>query len=311
MESLDQQTAVEQIAEGKYRCNVSEAWKMWTPVGGYMSAIALRGAQAASSMARPVSMTCHYLNEAQFGPAELDVTMLASTERAESLLVRMTQNGTDILTALVSAAPLDLQGPEITFHGAPEVTDPEGMSATLLFDDAAKLVGDQPYFDRLDLRMVKGLPESRSYPYMRELPEEELIERRFEPRKDAHIRGWSRVLNGAGGKDPWVDACRSVIVCSGMMFPVAADPFTPPLRFIAPTINLTVDFHSFDPEQEWLLSDATGAAAHDGVIGVDTRLWSRGGDLLATAQAQLTYHDFSDPKLMERLQKSWFALREH
>src|SRR3954463_14766687 len=101
MESLDQQTAVEQTAEGKYRCTISEAWKMWTPVGGYMSAIALRAAQAASAMARPVSMTCHYLNEATFGPADLEVTKLSSTERAESLLVRMSQGGLDILTMLV------------------------------------------------------------------------------------------------------------------------------------------------------------------------------------------------------------------
>lgn len=311
MESLDQQTAVEQTAEGKYRCTISEAWKMWTPVGGYMSAIALRAAQAASAMARPVSMTCHYLNEATFGPADLEVTKLSSTERAESLLVRMSQGGLDILTMLVSAAPVDLQGPELTWHTVPEVTDPEGMSGTLLFEDAAKLLGDQPYFDRLEIRMVKGLPQSGTYPDMKGLSEEELIERRFTPRKEAHIRGWTRVPNAEGAKDPWVDACRYVIVCSGMMFPVAADPFTPPLRFIAPTLNMTVDFHSFHPEEQWLLSDGTGAGAGDGIVGVDTRLWGRAGDLLATAQAQLTYHDFSDPKLMERLQKSWFALREN
>jgi hypothetical protein len=238
MESLDQQTAVEQTTEGKYRCNISEAWKMWTPVGGYMSAIALRAAQATSTMARPVSMTCHYLNEATFGPADLEVTKLASTERAESMLVRMSQGGgQDILTMLVSAAPQDLQGPELSWHTAPEVTDPEGMAATLLFEDAAKLLGGQPYFDRLDIRMVKGLAQSQTYPDMKGLSEEELIEHRFTPRKEAHIRGWNRVPNGEGAKDPWVDACRYVIVCSGMMFPVAADPFTPPLRFIAPTLT--------------------------------------------------------------------------
>jgi acyl-CoA thioesterase len=310
MESLDQQTAVEQTAEGKYRGNVSEEWKLWTPVGGYLATIALRAAQAASSMARPVSLTCHYLNEASFGPCDLEVTKLGATERAESLLVRMSQNGTDILTTLVSAAPSELQGPDQDWHIAPEITDPEGMPGTLLFEDAAKLLGDQPYFDRLEIRMVKGLQQSRTYPDMSGLSEEELIERRFTPRRDAHIRGWNRVPNGEGAKDPWVDACRYVIVCAGMMFPVAADPFTPPLRFIAPTLNLTVDFHSFSPEDPWLLADATGAGAGDGVVGVDTRLWARGGDLLATAQAQLTYHDFSDPRLMERLQKSWFGMRE-
>ena len=310
MESLEQQTAVEQTAEGKYRGTVSEEWKLWTPVGGYLAAIALRAAQSASSMARPVSLTCHYLHEAAFGPVDLEVTTLGTTERADSQLVRMSQNGNHILVTLVSAAPADLQGPDVNWHDAPAVTEPEDMPGTLLYEDAARLLGDQPYWQKLQFRMVKGLPSSRSYPDMSGLSEEELIERRFTPRRDAHIRGWNRIPSGEGAKDPWVDACRYLIICAGMMFPVVADPFTPPLRFIAPTLNLTVDFHTFHPDEQWLLADATGAHTSDGILGADTRLWARSGELLATAQAQLTYHDFSDPKLMERLHKSWFALRE-
>lgn len=311
MSTLDQETAVEQIAEGKYRGTVSEEWKLWTPVGGYLTAIALRAAESASTMARPVSLTAHYLHEATFGPADLEVTRLGATDRSESLFVRMSQGGNDILAAMVSAAPTDLPGPDLNWQAAPEVPDPEGMAGTVLYEDAAKLLGDQPYWKKLEFRMVKGLPASRSYPNMAGLSEEELIERRLEPRRDAHIRGWQRVPNADGAKDPWLDACRTTIVCSGMMFPVAADPFTPPLRFIAPTLNLTVEFHSFHPEEQWLLADATGSRALDGVIGTDTRVWGRGGDLIATASAQLTYHDFAEPKLMERLHKSWFALREN
>ncbi|MFB9235738.1 thioesterase family protein [Plantactinospora siamensis] len=310
MESLEQQTAVEQTAEGKYRGNVSEDWKLWAPVGGYLSGIALRAAQSASNMARPVSLTCHYLHEATFGSVDLEVTTLSVTERADSHLVRMTQNGNDILVALATAAPTDLPGPNENWQEAPEVTEPEDMPGTLLYPDAAQLLGDQPYWKMLEFRMVKGMQPTHAYPDLSGLSEEELIERRFTPRRDAHIRGWQRIANGEGAKDPWVDACRYLIICAGMMFPVVADPFTPPLRFIAPTLNLTVDFHTFHPEDQWLLADATGAHAGQGVLGADTRLWARSGDLLATAQAQLTYHDFSDPKLMERLHKSWFALRE-
>jgi acyl-CoA thioesterase len=310
MGTLEQLTAVEQTAEGKYRGTVSEEWKLWTPVGSYLTAIALRAAQSSSTMSRPVSLTCHYLHEATFGPVDLDVTRLGTTERAESLLVRMNQNGNDILVTLVSAAPTDQLGPNLNWQEAPEVTEPEDMAGTILYEDAAKLLGDQPYWEKLQFRMVKGLPSSHTYPSMAGLSEEELIERRFEPRRDAHIRGWNRIPSAEGAKDPWVDACRTLIVCAGMMFPVVADPFTPPLRFIAPTLNLTVDFHSFHPEEQWLLADATGAHTSDGVLGADTRLWARSGELLATAQAQLTYHDFSDPKLMERLHNSWFALRE-
>ena len=85
MATLEQQTAVEQTAKGKYRGTVSEEWKLWVPVGGYLTAIALRAAQSSSTMARPVSVTCHYLHEATFGPVDLEVTTLVTTERAESL----------------------------------------------------------------------------------------------------------------------------------------------------------------------------------------------------------------------------------
>src|ERR1700680_2264381 len=105
MISLDQQTAVERTADGKYQGMICEDWKMWVPVGGYLTSIALRAVQASSTMVRPVSVTCHYLHEATFGPCDLEVTKLLSTERVESLLVRMNQEGNDILVALVSAAP--------------------------------------------------------------------------------------------------------------------------------------------------------------------------------------------------------------
>jgi acyl-CoA thioesterase len=310
MASLDEQTAVEQTADGKYRGVVSEDWKMWIPVGGYLTAIALRAAQAASTMVRPVSVSCHYLREATFGPADLEVTTLRSTERAESLLVRMSQRGNAILVALVSAAPTGLLGPNVNWQDAPDAPAPEDMEQTILDPDVVELMGDEPYWKNLEFRMIKGLRGSHNYPEIDALSDEELTELRFTPRRDAHIRGWQRIPGGEGFSDPWIDACRYLIITAGMQFPVVADPFTPPLKFIAPTLNLTVEFHTFHPDAQWLLADATGSYAGDGLLGAETRMWTRDGELLATAHSQMTYHDFSDPKLMERLQKAWFELRE-
>jgi acyl-CoA thioesterase len=307
MSSLEQQTAVQQTGDGKYRAEIIEDWKMWVPVGGYLSAIALRAAQGSSTMFRPVSQTTHYLNEATFGPADLEVTVLRRTERAESLLVRMIQNGNDILYALVSAAPTGLLGPSVIWNEAPDAPRPDDLDATILDGDVLDLMGDQPFWKNLEFRMIKGLNGPHDYPGIEGLTEEEL---KFTPRRDAHIRGWQRMPCGEGLKDPWVDAGRYVIITAAMQFPVVADPFTPPLKFIAPTLNLTVDFHTFHPEAQWLLADANGTYAGDGILGGDTRLWTEQGDLLVTANSQMTYHDFSDPRLMERLQKSWFELRE-
>jgi len=67
MTSLEQQTAVKQTSDGRYQGEITEDWKMWVPVGGYLTSIALRAAEAASTMARPLSVSCHYLHEATFG----------------------------------------------------------------------------------------------------------------------------------------------------------------------------------------------------------------------------------------------------
>jgi acyl-CoA thioesterase len=307
MASLEQQTAVEMIADGRYRCDISTDWKMWVPVGGYLTAIALRAAGAASTMARPVSVTCHYLNEARFGPAELEVTSLRATTRAESLLVKMTQDGRDVLAALVSAAPTGQFGPNVIWQEAIDAPPPEDLVTTILDRDVLDIMGDEPFWKNLEFRMIKGLMGTHDYPSIAGMTEDEL---KMIPRRDAHIRGWQRMLGGEGFKDPWIDAGRYVIITAAMQFPVVADPFTPPLRFIAPTVNLTVEFHTFHPEADWLLADANGTYAGDGLLGADAKLWTRDGDPLVTAHSQMTYHDFTEPGLMERLQKSWFELRE-
>lgn len=306
MTTLEEQTAVERTAEGKYQGVVSEAWKLWVPVGGYLTAIALRAAQASSVMPRPVSVTCHYLNEATFGPVDLDVSTLRSTERAESLLVRMVQGGKDILVALVSAAPTGAFGPNVNWLESPDAPPPEEVAKIDLDQDVVELMGDEPFWKNLEVRMIR-LGGGHEYPSIEGLSEDEL---RLTPRRDARVRSWQRMPSGEAAKDPWVDACRSLIISAAIQFPTVADPFTPPLRFIAPTMNLTVDFHTFHPEEQWLLTEGSGSYAGDGLLGAQSRIWTQAGEVVATGHAQMTYHDFSDSRTMGRLQKTWFELTE-
>lgn len=309
MSNLERQTAVERTGDGTYRGEIVEDWKMWVPVGGYLTSIAMRAAQAhaSSTMTRPVSVSCHYVNEAKVGPADLEVTTLRSTDRASSFLVQMKQDGKDILTALVAAAPSVDVGPTLNWQEAPAAPSPEEGEATILDDDVLALMGDEPFWKNLEFRMIKGLMGSHNYPGVEDLTEEEM---KYVPRRDAHIRGWQRMPCGEGQKDLWVDACRSVIITAAMQFATVADPFTPPLTFIAPTMSLTVDFHTFHPEADWLLADALGSHVGDGILGAETRLWTQNGDFICTANSKMTYHDFSEPSTSERLGKSWFELTE-
>jgi hypothetical protein len=76
---------------------------LWGPAGGYVSAIALRAAGAASSFRRPTSYACQYLAMARFEPVDLAVASLRRDRRSEALRVSMTQAGELIRVAQVWA----------------------------------------------------------------------------------------------------------------------------------------------------------------------------------------------------------------
>ena len=50
--------------------------------------------------------------------------------------------------------------------------------------------------------------------------------------------------------------------------------------------DLTVQFHGFAPETEWMLADGVVPLAQDGLLGCTSRLWSEGGRLLATGTSK-------------------------
>ena len=46
-------------AAGRYEADISQAWEIWGPMGGYVAGVALRAAGAASPFPRPASFSCH------------------------------------------------------------------------------------------------------------------------------------------------------------------------------------------------------------------------------------------------------------
>ena len=100
-------------------------------------------------------------------------------------------------------------------------------------------------------------------------------------------------MDGQTFEDLWVDACRYLIITDVSQFPTVATPFTPPLPFIAPTLDLTVAFHSFAPKEEWLLIEGNGSYAGDGLLGCESRVWTQAGDLLVTGYSHMAFKDLS------------------
>jgi acyl-CoA thioesterase len=72
-----------------------------------------------------------------------------------------------------------------------------------------------------------------------------------------------------------------------MLWPAACLPYVPDSGYVAPSIDLTVQFHRLAPQSAWLLSDAAAPVAEGGLIGGQSRVWSEDGQLLASGGGTL------------------------
>jgi acyl-CoA thioesterase-2 len=97
---------------------------------------------------------------------------------------------------------------------------------------------------------------------------------------------WMRLLAGAP-TDPVVDTARTLLWADLLPWNAAQAPHDWPRRFIAPNLDLTLQFHAQLPGEDWMLCDAESQIAREGLVGTGGRLWTRDGRLVASATAQL------------------------
>ena len=98
--------------------------------------------------------------------------------------------------------------------------------------------------------------------------------------------GWYRYVPRSTFDDPWLDACRSVILLDTLGWP-AVCRFHTHSEYIAPSIDLSIGFHRGKPDEPWLYVQATSPVASGGLIACESRLWARDGTLLAVGASQL------------------------
>lgn len=267
MGDLSVDTAVDRHGDG-YRGTLSEDWEIWGPNGGYVASVALRAAAGESSFRRPASVSCHFLSASQFAPVELQVQPLRQAKRAESLRVTMTQDARPVLEALVWMVD-DVKGLEHDHAPMPDVPAP-GFLRTIeeLSDDPRS--NRYSFFTNVDERPTAWIEDWET----REAGE---------PR----VTSWFRFRPAATFEDPAVDACRSLILMDTMEWPAAVRAHTGHLPWIAPSLDLSVRFHRFAPNSEWLLSDTSAPVATDGLIGGTATVWSDTGKILASGGEQM------------------------
>ncbi|MHB8466197.1 MAG: acyl-CoA thioesterase [Acidimicrobiales bacterium] len=272
MGDLERDTAVERVDADRFTAELSKDWEIWGPMGGYIASTALRAAGAVTPFDRPASFFCHYLGVAAFGTVDIEVTTLRAARTAAAHRVEVTQGGTRVLEATVWSVG-EVDGLAHDVAEAPSVPPPDAVPALTeqLTDDQRAAGPPFPFWNNV---------EQKPFGFERQWPPREPLEPRW--------RSWCRFAPTPTFADPWVDACRSVILIDVQSWPAAHRPHAylePP--FYAPSLDLYVAFHDPQPQVDWLLADGFAPSARDGLMGWTGRLWTAGGALVASGGGQL------------------------
>jgi acyl-CoA thioesterase II len=249
--------------DGRYAVNLSPAWAVWGPNGGYVAAIALRAMAAAGSLPRPAVFHCQFLKAGRFDAAEVLVERVRSGKRSEALRARLVQDGEDLLNASLWLTADGMDGVEHEASNAPDAPKPAALkSFAELFDNYDEWY---PYWRNVEARPGKPIREPGPPVW----------------------RTWMRLNDPPARYDMSLAAARIALWMD--MGPwnaaVAAHPW--PLPYVAPNLDLHVQFHRFAEASEWLLIDAEAPVARDGLIGTTLQLWDENGELVASGGSTL------------------------
>jgi acyl-CoA thioesterase len=261
--ALDEATELEG-ADGAYSVELSREWEIWGPSGGYLAALTLRAAGMRAQVPRPVSYYCHFLSPPEFDRVELSVETIKQGRRSESLAVRMTQGGREVLHAMVRTAA---EGPGYRHQeaSAPEIAPPEES---------------RPYE-----RLAKD--GTRVYPFWNNVscrrPD---LDDAADGDPPPLIREWVRFEPTSSFEDPFIDAARPLILLDTFGWPAVYQRYRG-VDFVAPNLDTAIWFHHPAAESGWLLVDHESTVAGEGLIGVNGRIWNTDGRLLASGGAQL------------------------
>jgi len=258
--------------DGHYTARVSRDWEIWGPNGGYIASIALRAAGEHSRFDRPASIVGHFLGVAAFEPVDIAVVTRRGAKRAEAMHVSLTQHGEPIFDAMVWAVG-DVSGLEHDATVRPERPHPETLPTVA---DRLAARGEVP---NMYHRFWSNFDER--------VPDEDWIDDWPNRAPADPVNGhWYRYVPASTFADPWVDACRSLLLVDTLGWPAVCRRHLD-TAYIAPSIDLSCAFHRFAPSEPWLYAQASSPSAANGLIGCEGRVWSQDGELLAVGASRL------------------------
>jgi acyl-CoA thioesterase II len=265
-------TELDDLGDGRFARMLSRDWEIWGPNGGYMASLALRATARAAGRTRPANISVHFLAVAGFDePVIITTSTLRRSKVATSVQVNMRQGDRDVLQAMVWAVDADLPGLAHDHQPMPDVAQPLELP-TMLERFVAEGVDPPPpmhrFWDNFDQRPTRWIPD---WPNRSGLEPEN--------------RNWMRFVSGSFS-DPWLDACRMVLLVDLGGWP-AADVAHPQSGFMAPTIDVSCEFHRFDAGAEWLLLEGVSPFAGGGLVASRQHVWDGTGRLMASGISHL------------------------
>jgi acyl-CoA thioesterase-2 len=256
---------------GRYTATLVDDWAIWGPNGGYIASVALRAAGAESVFPRPATFKCQFLATGRFEAVDIEVRSVRRGRNAEALSVVMTQGERTLVNALVWTVPdAGEQTPRMEHDFAPM---PDVPAARELEESrvVTKRWGGEPH--RFWSNFERWSPDWHP-------PGEK------QPRPPTYTC-WHRFLPRSRFDCPFTDAARSLLLIDTNGWPAAHGPYREDQPYIAPSLDVAVQFHRSARESELLLCESEAPIATEGLIGTRGRVWDEAGRLVASGGAQL------------------------
>lgn len=273
MGDLSVDTALTEVGDGMWERMLSREWEIWGPNGGYMAAIALNAVRAASGRARPANMTVHFLGVANFDePVRIAASVQRSARVATSVGVSIEQSGRPVLSAMGWAIDDGLAGLEHDEAPRPDV--PTWAECPTVAERFAAAGAAQPpsfyrFWDNFEERPTSWIDD-----WEHRRPER------------PHYDNWLRFIHGGPASDPWQQAARLLLLVDLGGWP-AVNRRHVEGGWIAPSIDVSCEFHRLDTADEWFLLHGDSPFGGGGLIGTSQAVWNERGDLLAHGVSHL------------------------
>lgn len=271
MGDLAADTAVDQTGPSTFTCNLSPDWEIWGPNGGYLASVAMRASGVASGRLRPASINAHFVGVGLSEPVDIDVEVNRHTKVASSVTARVRQEGRPLLVATVWGVDGDLDGLEHHTSLCPhDVPDPDELQNVEQLLDGQDGPPRHPFWSNIEQRPTEWIADWEN----REISE-------------PATRAWVKFVPTETFAEPWVDACRSLILIDLDSWPSATRAHVGDLAHFAPTIEVTARFVGTTAHEPWLLSEASAPVATGGLVAGVGQVWTRDRRLVAIGGSTL------------------------